>query len=146
VAAKSDEIRLYLIREQEDEWQTTGRLEDRNGIEIAKTLELPWRNNERNISRIPGGIYPVIKHISPKFGQCFWLQDTGSRSQILIHAGNYHRDTHGCILVGEGLKDINNDGHLDVYNSRNTITKMLRALPRKFVLKITTIGKDEVRP
>ena len=35
---KSDEIRLHLIREQEDEWQTTGRLEDRNGIEIANKL------------------------------------------------------------------------------------------------------------
>jgi hypothetical protein len=46
--------------------------------------------------------------------------------------------------VGEGLKDINGDGHLDVYNSRNTIDKLLRALPRKFAIKITTIGKDEV--
>jgi hypothetical protein len=130
------ETLLHLIRENEDSWQTTGRLENRHGIELAKTLELPWLNNERNISRIPPGTYQVVKHTSPRFGQCFWLTDTMPRTQILIHKGNYNRDTRGCILVGEGLKDIDGDGHLDVYNSSATMVKLLRSLPRKFAMTI----------
>ena len=75
------------------------------------TLELPWKNNEEDVSCIPAGMYfayidkntikgklPVIRFKSVK-----------GRSGILIHVGNtagtvsdgFKSDVGGCILVGQ---------------------------------------------
>ena len=64
------------------------------------TLEDAWRDNESNISCIPIGRYKIVRHTSPKSGTVFRVLDVPEREHILIHAGNTHRDTHGCILLG----------------------------------------------
>lgn len=64
------------------------------------TLELPWRENKRNISCIPNGTYPLKLHTSPRFGKTLLVDNVPDRSEILIHSGNTIRDTEGCILVG----------------------------------------------
>lgn len=64
------------------------------------TLEDKWRDNEKMVSCIPKGTYPVLIHQSPKFGLCYKVHNVPDRSEILIHAGNTHEDTHGCILLG----------------------------------------------
>lgn len=118
---------IVLTRTNQDNVQTLGTLELYNTKEKifeCLTLELPWKENQRRISRIPDGHYQVIKHISPNFGKSLWIQDVPDRSEILIHVGNYHTDILGCILVGEKHVDIDGDGHLDVTNSRTTINKL----------------------
>jgi hypothetical protein len=72
------------------------------------TLELPWRDNEPELSCIPEGVYSCGLRPSAKFGNstggmAYHIQPVPGRTDILIHAGNSTRDTHGCILVGEGL-------------------------------------------
>jgi hypothetical protein len=99
-----------------------------------KTLELPWRNNERRVSCIPIGEYEIIKHNSPKFGLTYWVQNVTNRSEILIHKGNYHTDILGCILVGSAHKDINNDRQVDVINSAATIKKLLSLNATKLII------------
>lgn len=64
------------------------------------TLELPWQNNERNVSRIPAGRYTIERTISPRFGRSWLVKDVPNRSHILFHRGNKPEDTEGCILVG----------------------------------------------
>ena len=64
------------------------------------TLEDAWRDNERMVSCIPAGKYQVLAHRSPKFGSTYQVMDVPDRNHILFHAGNTHRDTHGCILLG----------------------------------------------
>lgn len=100
----------------------------------CKTLELAWKNNQKNISCIPKGLYKVIPHYSGKFGRVYWLQDVENRSYIYFHVGNYYKDTLGCILVGDSYSDINRDGYLDVINSRKTLDKMLNFLENKEIL------------
>ena len=67
------------------------------------TLENPWRDNQRNISCIPTGTYRVTPHESPSKGLCFLLHDVPNRDHVLVHVGNYTKDTEGCILVGSGM-------------------------------------------
>ncbi|MGL5336149.1 MAG: DUF5675 family protein [Enterovibrio sp.] len=71
-----------------------------NGRPMFVTLEDKWRENERGVSCIPKGSYGVVLHESPKFGTCYKVLDVPERSDILIHAGNSHLDTTGCILLG----------------------------------------------
>lgn len=85
------------------------------------TLELPWRDNARNISCIPEGQYvcQYIENVSLSSGRTvrkgYRVLDVPNRSGILIHCGNMEDDTEGCILVGSSVNF--HDG-VGVYNSR----------------------------
>lgn len=119
-------MQIVITRTEENDTQTIGELKvytDKLLFE-AKTLELPWRENQRMISRIPSNHYKAVKNISQKHGKSIWIQDVEGRSEILIHKGNFHSETLGCILVGEGLTDIDGDGHKDVTNSTRTMDEL----------------------
>lgn len=73
------------------------------------TLEDQWRDNQRMVSCIPAGFYEVHPHGWEKntpfrFKQVWQLQKVKNRVGILIHAGNRHSDTVGCILLGMGMQ------------------------------------------
>lgn len=83
---------------------TLGRLkifnESGNLLFECYTLELPYINNEKNISSIPANDYVCKLIVSRKFGIVFQVLNVVNRGNILIHKGNYTTDTHGCILLG----------------------------------------------
>lgn len=117
-----------VISREYGKFQTLGRLVIFDGKEIllkVLTLELPDLGNQTNISCIPEGKYKVHRIYSPKFGNCFHVQDVPGRSAILIHRGNYTKDTMGCILVGLNHIDIDNDGLKDVSDSTAAMNKLL---------------------
>lgn len=135
------EIRLVFIRAyQEDNKQTLGYfyVVSKEGFIrlFGYSLELPDKQNKRNISRIQPGVYKAKKRWSQKFKWHIHITNVPNRSYILIHAGNYYTDIEGCILVGTDWKDINEDGLLDVVNSRFTLNNMLDLLPNDFYVKI----------
>ena len=123
---------IELQRIKHSKHQILGKLTI-NGVRYD-TLELPWKDNEPRVSCIPAGRYDVVKRHSPKYGHHFHVLDVPNRSYILIHHGNYHRDTLGCILVGIGVKDINGDGELDVVNSKAAMKELNEKLPKAFIL------------
>lgn len=103
-----------------------------------KTLELPWKNNQRNESCIPEGIYNVIK-MAPTVKRpyiYFLVKDVPGRNAILFHPGNYTSDILGCILPGERITDINEDGILDITNTTSTLKMLVDLLPDSFELEI----------
>lgn len=64
------------------------------------TIELPWKDNARNISRIPAGVYFYRKTQRYSNGKnCLWLQNVPNRSQILVHVGSKPQHSEGCILA-----------------------------------------------
>jgi len=102
---------------------------------------LPWKNNERNISCIPLGIYDVKKRTSKKFYNHFHVLDVPNRSFILLHHGNYYTDIRGCILVGQDIEDINGDGNEDVVNSKLEMKSLLALMPDTFKLHIANANQ-----
>lgn len=132
-------MKIIINRTKEDAVQTLGGLRVFDGgqqIFECNTLELPWKNNQRRVSRIPDGVYVANKHKSPKFGESIHIRDVENRSEILIHYGNYNRNTLGCVLVGENFADIDGDGHLDVTNSRQTMKELYDIVPDDLVVEI----------
>lgn len=103
-----------------------------------KTLELPWRDNERNVSCIPEGEYLVKKMYptSKRKYQYFWVQDVPGRDSILFHPGNYTHQIKGCILPGEEFADLDNDNIIDITNTTQTLKILTALLPEKFKLVI----------
>ena len=115
---------------------------------FCKTLELPWRNNQRSISCIPSGEYIVKIRQSPKYGSVYWVTSVPNRSWILIHAGNVAGDvkkgfrTHvnGCILLGKK--------HGFLYNQRAVLTsrptvRRFRSAMRDKTFKLIVVGGDQ---
>lgn len=79
------------------------------GNPICFTIELPWRDNRRNVSCIPEGIYPLACRYSQRWGWHLEVQDVPGRDLILFHPANDARkELRGCIapvmhLSGAGL-------------------------------------------
>ncbi len=133
-------MKAKLIRLVQEEKQTLSSLlffdDDVNLLLSVKALELPDRNNQRSISRIPAGKYKCVRRWSEKFGWHYILKDVPNRSYILIHFGNYYTDIRGCILIGNAFKDLNKDGYRDVTSSRKTMKRVLNIAPEEFELLI----------
>jgi hypothetical protein len=132
-------MKAVLTRLVEEGVQSRGHLNFYEGDQKSFdcfTLELGWQNNESQVSCIPPGKYEVKKHTSPKFGKCLLILNVPGRDLILFHTGNYHEDTHGCILPGKSFIDINNDGLKDVVLSAITMLNILAIVPDKFELTI----------
>jgi len=100
-----------LIRGKSDMQGTFGVLTIFNGegasLEL-QTIELPWKDNRRNVSCIPAGSYFCAQTQSKRFGLVYEVMGVPGRSGILIHAGNvagdtekgFKADVEGCLLVG----------------------------------------------
>jgi len=123
---------VYIFRMMRSDQGTLGML-FHDGF-ICYTLELPWRDNKRNMSCIPSGSYDVKIRLSPKYGKVYWITEVENRSFILIHSGNWAGDVkkkfkshvNGCILLGQkrGLLA----GQLAVLNSRLTVSRFMRMM------------------
>ena len=98
--------RAALYRDRTGDQGTLGALVARD-LALA-IMEPPWRDNRRNRSCIPPGVYEVLPHVSPRFGRCLMVAAVPGRSHILFHAGNvggdvergWHTHTAGCLLPG----------------------------------------------
>jgi len=65
---------------------------------LCHTIELPWRDNQRQVSCIPEGRYRLYRHEFPTQGDQLGIADVPGRSAILIHAANDAlRELRGCI-------------------------------------------------
>ena|SRR5690625_2863965 len=124
---------LTLHRSYCWEHGTWGVLTLPDGSELA-TLELPWLGNERGRSCIPEGIYRMAMRESPvverssggEFSRGWEIQGVPDRAHIMIHPGNWTRNSDGCLLVG--MKHAIIDGAIAVANSRQAFRIFMRAL------------------
>lgn len=119
---------IKIIRNQScSDESTIGRMLVQ-GKEIGRTLELPWRNNEENVSRVPAGIYDANIRSDGPLKWRVELKDVPSRGNIQIHVGNYAREIKGCILVGSEVVD--NGKECMAVNSRQTLLDLAAEMSR----------------
>lgn len=106
---------LVLKRIFQNNKYTIGKLYN-DDTYLCDTLEPPKYVNHPCID---AGTYRIGYQYSNKFGRKmpFLLQVNG-RVGIMIHTGNYPKDTQGCILVGRNLKKGS------VSNSKQTFQKV----------------------
>lgn len=110
---------------------TLGKMTLENGWSCT-TLENPWLDNQRKISCIPEGTYKLRKRISPivnrtsknEFDEGWEVVGVEGRSLIMVHIGNYERNTHGCILTGEGYSYHQTEG-FTVTSSANAFRQFM---------------------
>lgn len=94
-----------------------------------KTLELPYKGNQSNISAVPAGFYELNWEYSPAFDEYLWeLKGVPFRSECKFHVANYTFELRGCIAPGKDFVHMNGDGVIDINDSRNTLKKFHEAM------------------
>lgn len=126
-----------------------------DGKEEMQLLGLPYRNNAKNLSRLPNGTYALNSHNSPAFGLCYkvwWIDIEGNlvepdgRTDILIHPGNHVGDIEGCLCPGMNIMRIKQDFNKD---DEKTIRKKERLTNQSccdtLPLDMEAVGKHGIR-
>lgn len=121
------DIKINVVREFARVNSILGRLSVEGTNISGYTLELPWRNNQTDISAIPLGEYQAILDESPSKNYLILrLMNVESRENVLMHGGNIPRDTKGCLLVGRN-RDVRNE----MISDRNVLqetTNLIQAI------------------
>lgn len=107
-------LSVNLTRTESTFEGTFGTILTSSGFSCA-TGELPFRENEPNVSCIPIGTYAVCWGPSEKFVECYHVIGVPNRTAIEIHAANFCGDINagfrsdllGCIALGMKVGIIN---------------------------------------
>jgi hypothetical protein len=120
----------YLLNRVYLEDRTLGSLVDARGGLIAKTLELPWKDNQRKISCIPEGEY-LVTLSGPV------LNDNPDTA---LHRGYNPSWSQGCILVSGRFSNVDSDQPTLEKDSGKKLQWMVENLPKQFRLLIDKKG------
>lgn len=135
-------LHLHRLDKGDRSFQTLGELRVYDADHVLQavfyTVEPPWKQNRTDISCIYNGKFRLVKRWSKRYGNHFHVVDTYGRTLMLIHIGNYRKDTEGCILPGKGFTDIDGDGHLDITSSGDTMKELNKLLPFESEILITS--------
>src|SRR4051812_29312300 len=129
---------LTLQRAHEDDTKTLGAIYNEQGRRECVTLELPWRDNQHDVSRIPPGEYTAERFFSPHHNRVvFRLIDVPERDFVELHIGNTAKDSLGCILLGLDYGDVN--GEAGIIGSKAAFLSFMADHPEQR-FSLTVIG------
>lgn len=147
-----EKLPLYLLDRVYLPDRVLGSIYGPNARLICKTLELPWRQNQRSISCIPEGLYlvtlsgPVLKDDPnteedesggrhPRPYSHYIVHGVKNRSGILIHRGHTPSWSQGCITVGGRFGNYDTAAPT-LEDSATKLQWMVDNLPHRFKLLI----------
>lgn len=127
---------LILLRYESSKNGTFGVLVHA-GRWLCHTLEPADRSGAHNCA-VSAGRYPFGWERSPRFGAVLPSFFVPGRSGLRFHAGNYARDTRGCVLVGEsrGVSWLN--------NSRRALATLIDYLKQQCITHIRFIDYEDI--
>lgn len=95
-------MKLELVRKTCSDLSTIGKLYIDGACECATLEDRVREVKVMGETAIPQGIYPVKITYSPRFKKDLpLLLNVPGFEGIRIHSGNSHKDSEGCILVGQ---------------------------------------------
>lgn len=128
-------MNLKLTRTSFDPDGVFGLLVDESGAEVCKTLEHAFPVVSVDLTsfepKVAAGTYTCLRHAPNRLPYETWeLQNVPNFqgnpvTAILIHVGNYNRDSDGCILVGRNIvpnPDVPSENMIT--SSQNTFNKI----------------------
>lgn len=122
-----------------------GDLKDENGNIIAVTLEHAYSDGAGNFRpKVQQGVYQCDRHAPNRLPyETFELQNVPpfqgqDVSGILIHIGNYNKDSIGCVLVGRSVAFIN--GMKMITRSKEAFENLMNLEKDVQSFQITIIG------
>jgi len=97
---------------------------------ICYTLERPWVDNQKFVSCIPAGTYPLVRYFSGRFNyHTYGIRQVEDRRGICFHIGNSIKDSQGCVLLG---LDVNWTSHARrLVKSRMAMRRFMRIMNKK---------------
>ncbi len=117
---------MRIVRLEENHQYGTFGVAILNTEIFCITLEPADWFNKPNISCIPAQQYLCRRVITPNHGETFEVMNVPGRSKILFHAGNYIKDTLGCIILGQYAYKLK--GERAVLNSGRTYTDFMEKM------------------
>lgn len=124
--------KVVLTRYRHTEDATYGDLHiysDSRHLAYCSILELPWRDNKQNVSRVPSGKYTIVLEWSNRFKMMLWeIKSVANRSECKFHSANFVNQLNGCMAFARAFSDIDGDGINDATYSRATMEKFHRAM------------------
>lgn len=100
---------IILTRTQNNPEGIFGNFTDENGNEICVTLEHAYDDGNGGwTAKIPDGTYTCKRGQHQLTGmanpfETFEITNVPGHSNILIHMGNFDKDSEGCVLVGRAI-------------------------------------------
>lgn len=104
--------------------------------QFGYNIERPFLNNRINVSCIPEGIYNFQKVVRPNGDEAIEIMNVPGRTHILVHVGNFMKDTHGCILPNLSYSYSKETKTPYGITSKPQFKQILKALPTKGIVHI----------
>lgn len=108
--------------------------------QFGYNVELPYESNSIMVSAIPSGIYAFEKRVSDARGEYLAILNVPNRTAILVHVGNFMKDTNGCVLPCLNWCEIPAKTEYMGTSSRTALRQLYRALPSKGMVHIVGIA------
>ncbi|MDX2190777.1 MAG: DUF5675 family protein [Bacteroidota bacterium] len=89
---------MYLVLTRSYHVEGTNGIFSIEGLQLCSSIELPNRDNQKKVSCIPEGMYPISLVNHSKLGECIKIDNVPHRKGIYIHAMNdANHQSKGCI-------------------------------------------------
>lgn len=104
--------------------------------QFGYNIELPYINNNINVSCILSGIYNFKKIIRPDGTEAIEILNVVGRTHVLAHVANFMKDIKGCIAPNVNYSYTKETKTPYGISSRVQVKQLLRALPTKGIVHI----------
>jgi hypothetical protein len=123
---------VYILRDKIGTKQSLGALLVVKAGRVlfnSHVLERGWLDNQRNVSCVHAGIYPLRLEYSNKFKRKLWEAfNVPNRNECKFHSANFWNELNGCFAPGESRRNIGFDAELDMVNSGKMLNLFMTAM------------------